>query len=222
MKAVMAALAVPLAFVATEASAQTTTTPSAQVATVQPVSGPLVLRTGTQVAMTTREALTTKGKKLRPGARVQLEVSEPVVLNGAVVIPAGTPAIGEVTDIRNKGMWGKSGHINARVLYATVNGRQIRMTGLFDDKGTTGTAGVVASIAFIPVAGFLVTGTSANIPIGAPVTAFLDEDVPVTMAPGSAQPLVAVAATPGPVAPVAEQAPAAKPALMTVATPVKN
>ncbi|QAY78572.1 hypothetical protein [Sphingosinicella sp. BN140058] len=64
----------------------------------------------------------------------------------------------------------------------------IRLSGAVDDKGTTGTAGVVASIAFVPVAGFFVTGTSAQIPTGAPVKAFLDEDVSVAGAL-AAQPL---------------------------------
>lgn len=222
MREVITALVVPFVLVASQAAAQTTAVPAAQVAVIQPSAEPATLRTGTQVVMRTREALTTKGKKLRAGARVQLEVAEPVMLNGAVVIPAGSPAMGEVTDIRNKGMWGKSGHINARVLYATVNGRQIRMTGAFDDKGTTGTAGVVASIAFVPVAGFFVTGTSANIPLGAPVTAFLDEDVPVTMTPAVSTPLVAVAASPGPVTPIVEPNASAKPALMTIAASAKK
>ena len=39
------------------------------------------------------------------------------------------------------------------------------------------TAGVVAAIVFIPIAGFFVTGTSANIPAGSGVKAFLDEDL---------------------------------------------
>lgn len=54
--------------------------------------------------------------------------------------------------------------------------------GVFDDKGVTGTAGVVAAIALIPIAGFLTTGTSAKIPLGSPVIAFLDEDLTVTFA----------------------------------------
>lgn len=220
MKAVMTAVAVSCLLAAGQASAQAAPTPVAQIATVQPASGQMMLRTGTQVAMKTREALTTNGKKLKVGTRVQMEVAEPVMLNGAVVIPAGSPAVGEVTDVRNKGMWGKSGRINARVLYATVNGRQVRMTGAFDDKGTTGTAGVVASVALIPVAGFFVTGTSANIPIGAPVTAFLDEDVPVSLAPAAAAPLVAVAAPASPVTPIVEAT--SKPAQAAVTTSAKK
>ncbi len=41
----------------------------------------------------------------------------------------------------------------------------------------TGTGGVVASALLLPIAGFLITGTSANIPAGSGVKAFLDEDL---------------------------------------------
>lgn len=161
-----------------------------------------VLRSGTSVPLKMAEALTTNGKKLKVGQRFQLEVAEPVMVNGVVVIPAGSPATGEVTEVRNKGMWGKSGRINARVLYVRANGRQIRMSGQLDDKGTTGTAGVVGAIAVLPVAGFFMTGTSANIPLGAPVTGFIDEDVPVAFAGGAPAPMVIA-----PVAPAAVEAP---------------
>lgn len=161
-----------------------------------------VLRTGTPVALKMSEPLTTKGKMLKVGQRFQLEVAEPVTVNGQIVIPAGSPATGEVTDVRNKGMWGKSGRINARVLYVRANGRQIRLTGSFDDKGTTGTAGVVAAVAFVPVAGFFTTGTSANIALGAPVRAFIDEDIVVAFAPQALAPMVVTPAA-APVRPVA-------------------
>ena len=155
-----------------------------------------MLRTGTPVPLKMAEMITTKGKKLKVGYRVHLEVAEDVRVNDAVVIPAGSPAIGEVTDVRNKGMWGKSGKINAQVLYLTVNGRQIRLTGQFDDKGTTGTAGVVGAAVLIPVAGFFMTGTSAKIDIGAPVKAFIDEDVPLNLSAAGPAPLnVPAAAT---------------------------
>ena len=80
------------------------------------------------------------------------------------MIPVGSPAMGEITDVRNKGMWGKSGHLAARILYVTVNGRQIRLSGAFDDKGVAGGVGAVAvsAIVFLP-AGFFMTGTSARV-----------------------------------------------------------
>lgn len=171
-----------------------------------------ILRSGTPVALKMSEELTTKEKAARVGQRFNLEVAEPIELGGVVVIPAGTPAVGEITDVRNKGMWGKSGRINARILSLRVNGRQIRLSGSVDDKGVTGTGGVVAAIAFVPVAGFFTTGTSARIPMGAPVKAFLDEDVPVAMAAAVApQPLMVPAPMPA-TAPVAPPAPVLTPA----------
>jgi len=143
----------------------------------------IALRAGVPIALKMSEALTTEGKKLRVGQRFQLEVAENVQADGQTIIPAGSFATGEVTEVRNKGMWGKSGGINARVLFVRVDGRQIRLTGMLDDKGTTGTAAVVGAIIAIPVAGFFVTGTSAKIPAGAPVKAFLDEDVALPTAP---------------------------------------
>jgi len=140
IKVSITAACAALFVVAGAANAQTLAQPA--VAVLAPAGGS-VLRVGAEVPLKLSEELTTKGKKLKTGYRFHLEVAENVLVDGHVVIPAGTPAFGEVTDVRNKGMWGKSGHLNARVLYALVNGRQIRLTGNFDDKGVTGTAGVV-------------------------------------------------------------------------------
>lgn len=139
------------------------------------------LRTGTPVVLSLSEELSTKGKKLRAGQRVRFQVSEPVMAGGMIVIPAGSPAVGELTDIRNKGMWGKSGKINGRLISVSVNGRSIRLSGSFDDKGVTGTAGVIGAVAFVPVAGFFMTGTSAKLPIGTVINGFIDEDVPLVI-----------------------------------------
>lgn len=161
------------------AQAQTTNVQPAvtQAAVVLPNAQENILRAGLEVPLKTREELTTKKKALRVGQRFQMEVASNVESGGVVVIPAGTPAIGEITEVRNKGMWGKSGYINARVVSLRLGDRNVRLSGTFDDKGVTGTGGVVAAIALVPIAGFLTTGTSAFIPLGANVKAFLDEDL---------------------------------------------
>jgi hypothetical protein len=191
MNGLFSALASASFVVASAAAAQGIASPVPVAATpiVAGATDTAVLRAGTSVPLKMAEALTTNGKKLKVGQRFQLETAEPITVAGVTVIPVGSPATGEVTEVRNKGMWGKSGRINARVLYVRANGRQIRMSGQLDDKGTTGTAGVVGAIAVLPIAGFFVTGTSANIPLGAPVTAFIDEDVPVTFAAGAPAPM---------------------------------
>jgi hypothetical protein len=179
-------LAAAAAVQAATPQATTQTAPVATVATPAPIAAPVtanaILRVGTVVPLRLSEELTTKGKKLRVGNRFHLETSEPIMLNGVTVIPVGSPAVGEITDVRNKGMWGKSGHLAARLLYVTVNGRQIRLSGAFDDKGVAGGVGAVAvsAIVFLP-AGFFMTGTSALVPAGTVVKAFIDEDVPLSM-----------------------------------------
>lgn len=164
------------------------------VASAAPILAPsasnAILRVGTVVPLRLSEELTTKGKRLRVGHRFRLETSEAVMVQGVTVIPVGSPAVGEITDVRNKGMWGKSGHLGARLLYVTVNGRQIRLSGAFDDKGVAGGIGAVAvsAIVFLP-AGFFMTGTSARVPAGSIIKAFVDEDVPLAIANAAPPPL---------------------------------
>ena len=169
-------------------SAQTATlAPPAAAAPITVQQGtaqePNVLRSGTPIKLKMSETLTTKGKKLEAGYLAHLDVLDAVLVNNVVVIPAGSPAIAEITEVRNKGMWGKSGKINARLLYVTVGNRKIRLRGVFDDKGVTGTAGVVAAVALVPIAGFFTTGTSATLPLGGAVSGFVDEDVALTIQP---------------------------------------
>lgn len=144
-----------------------------------------ILRAGTQVPLKLVSELTTNGKRLRVGDRFNLEVSEAVRLNNRVVIPAGSIAVGEITSVRNKGMWGKSGNIDGRVLYVRANGQQIRLSGGLHDKGTTGTGAVVGAVVLLPLAGFFMTGTSATLPAGTQVIGYLDEDLPVVFAEGA-------------------------------------
>jgi hypothetical protein len=217
-----------LCCVASIASAQSPAATATPVATmvsppapIQPVATTnAVLRVGTEVPVRLLEELTTKGKNLRVGNRFRMETSEPIMVQGVVVIPVGSPVVGEIIDVRNKGMWGKSGHLGARILYVTVNGRQIRMSGAFDDKGVAGGIGAVAisTLVFLP-AGFFMTGTSARVPVGTVIKAFVDEDVPLAIQAGAPPPLT-VTASP---AAFPTLAPAqAKPALppgVSVATP---
>lgn len=229
MKYTVGLFALALGASASAQTVATTTIPSATQSTpaaviqapnaaiLQPAVQENILRAGTEVPLIVREELTTKKKKLRVGQRFQMEVSANVVMNGVTVIPTGTPAIGEVTDVRNKGMWGKSGYIGARVISLRMGDRSIRLTGTFDDKGVTGTGGVVAAVVFVPIAGFFTTGTSAFIPSGSAVKGFLDEDIafkPVSVTPQTIEvPVTAPApvSAPGPLsaAPAASTIPAA-------------
>jgi hypothetical protein len=198
---------------AASATAQVAIAPASQAVILAPATANVV-RAGTPVALKMSEGLTTEKKKLRVGHRFQLETTEAVSVNGVTVIPVGSPVTAEVTQIRNKGMWGKSGYIGAQVLFVRANGRQIRMTGTFDDKGVTGTGAVVGALVVAPILGFVMTGTSARIPAGSAVKAFIDEDVTFAVAEPAPTVVTAPAAAPA-VAPTAPAAPVLTPAVAT-------
>ena len=154
-----------------------------------------VLRSGTEITMRTRTELTSRSSRV--GERFELEVVDPVTLNGQVVIPGGSIATGEVTRVRGKGMWGRRGILETRLVNVRVGDRQIRISGAAGDRGRAGTAGVVASLVVIPVVGFFVTGTSAVIPPGTTTVGYTEEDISVVFAgPIAPQPLIVPASAP--------------------------
>lgn len=165
-------------------------------------SHPNTLRSGTQIPLRFLTEITTENRAAHVGDRIRLEVAENVTADGNTIIPAGTSVTGELTEVRNKGMWGRSGILRGRILSMNLNGRSIRMSGVFDDKGVAGTVGVVAAIALVPVVGFFVTGTSARIEVGSIASSFLEEDISYTLA--AAPVPITVVATP-PSAPVAPE-----------------
>lgn len=210
--------AASVVLVAASGSAQTVVNPVSatqgqNVMVVQEQSAGNVLRAGAPVPVALSEFLTTKGKRLKVGQRVQLEVAQDVLLNGRVAIPARSPVEGVLTEVRNKGMWGKSGGIHLQIKSVNINGTNIRLKGDMDSRGETGTAGVVGAIVALPVAGFFVTGTSAEMALNMPGRAFLDQDIALAPAPLQAGTIPA-AATSAPV----QAVPAVAPGL-SVATP---
>jgi hypothetical protein len=134
---------------------------------------------GTEVSLRLLRELTTKGKVLKVGDRFDLELIDALIVGTETIIPAGSRAVGEIMSVRNKGMWGKSGKFNARLMYLRVGDRNIRLGGTFDDKGVAGGwgAGLTTALVFAP-AGFFMTGTSAKVEAGSVIKGFLDEDVP--------------------------------------------
>lgn len=188
-------------------------TPAPQSAALSQSAAPLVvghpaeqsnvLRAGTEINMRTRTELSSRTSRV--GERFELEVTDPVTLDGQAVIPAGSVAVGEVTRVRHKGMWGRRGILETRLVHVRVGDRQIRISGAAGDRGRAGTAGVVAAVVFVPVVGFFVTGTSAVIAPGTSTVGYTEEDIPVVFAgPVQSQPLVVPATTPSP-APSASQ-----------------
>lgn len=76
--------------------------PEAKAAATAPTPGPKVeVPTGTHLSMVLHNAISTRSA--RPGDPVYLETVFPVMINGKVVIPAGSYVSGEVTDSKRAG-----------------------------------------------------------------------------------------------------------------------
>jgi len=161
--------------------------PAVPVQAVAPVAAQATLPANTEVLLSMNEELTTKGGKIEIGTKFRLTVVHDVKLNGYIVIPRGTPAVGEVTWKTGKGMFGKSGKMEIDLRHIDLNGQIIPITGHYRQEGSGNTVATVATVILVaPIAGMLVTGRSAVIPQGRELEAHLAEALPVTLPAGSA------------------------------------
>ena len=144
------------------------------VAPAAEVTAAPVLRSGTPVQLMVLNEVTTKTAK--PGDRFVLRVHAPVSQNGAVVIPVGTKAVGEVVDAEKNGILGQSGKLSVRLLHLEWRGQAIALTGTDQDKGKSGAPETVVSVVAIGVLGLLARGNNAKLKAGELVTGFIDGD----------------------------------------------
>ena len=174
MRHVTTALALACIALAGSAGAQTATYWPAPVrAGAAPTS---YFPMGTPVALTTRTDLSTKDAK--SGDRFYLEVVEPLLYQGQVVIPTGSVAVGEVVRSERNGHLGKKGKLDVRLLYVDTPNGPVRLSGKAADEGVSGTVASVATMALVSVVGgFLIHGTSARLPAGTVVKAYLADDL---------------------------------------------
>lgn len=161
-----------------------------------PALGAFIIRQGTEVRMTLEEELSSK--TARVGQRFRLRVAEPVRAQGRLVVPAGTPGVGEVTRVDRKGAFGKSGKLDVRVLHLDLGENRIRLTGSNSDEGESGTAATVAVAVVAGVFSAFVTGKSAVLPVGMQLVGYLEDDTPVIVEamPSGPAPIVIPATDP--------------------------
>lgn len=151
-----------------------------------------ILRIGSEIIVRTRTALDTQHRVLRVGQYFEVETGKPVIVDGRMLMPVGTPGVGEVTNIRRHRIWGKAGRFEVRILFLRTGDRLIRLMGMADDAANACGTGAIGMSAVISLpAGIFATAARARLPAGTVIQAFVDEDVPIAIAPNSAPPIVA-------------------------------
>ena len=151
-----------------------------------PVGAPkLVLPKGTLVRlMVTKEV---NSRDNHAGDRFALRVDEDVRVAGVTVVPIGTKGYGEVVDSEGSGAVGKSGKLNARLLYLDLNGRHIELDGDRHSAGSGGTGQVVGGVVAFGVFGLLMKGNNASLKAGEILNGYTLSDAEFGVTAGTAQ-----------------------------------
>lgn len=139
--------------------------------------GGAVLPRATALQFLTRSPISSR--TAQEADRVDLVVSQNVLLDGAIVIPRGTQATGEVWRVKPNNGWGSAGTFEIHLISLTIDGLQLPITGIANKKGGSNLGGAVISSFFtlaLPL-GFAITGKSAVLPINTPLAGKTEFDV---------------------------------------------
>lgn len=145
----------------------------------RPVAAPVVLRLpqGTEVKVRTETELSSKSAKV--GDAVPMRVIDPVRYRERIVIPAGAMVTGRVTEVKGRGMLGKSGKLEIAVESVNVGKASIRLRGARNGAAMNGGTQTALKVAGAVVASPLVLlapGRSAVIEAGTEFVAYTNED----------------------------------------------
>lgn len=150
-------------------------------ATVAPPPAPaILLRRDTPIHFMVVNEVTTKTHT--PGHRFKLRVDKPVVIEGAIVIPVGATAWGEVLAASKSGNVGKGGSLEARLLYVESNGLQIPVSGTNNAKGASAGGETALGILALGPLGLFAKGNNAKIKAGELMTGFVEQDTEIPRA----------------------------------------
>jgi len=118
---------------------------------------------------------TVNSKANSSGDRFAFRLARPLELDGRVVVPAGTPGVGEVVHAARARAGGKAGELILAARYLDFGGRHIPLRSFRygpaqgkDNSGAVNVGSMVAAATIPGVAllGFLVAGGEVNVPAG--------------------------------------------------------
>ncbi len=177
-----------------------------------------LLPANTEVVVRLNEALSSS--TARAGRRFEVSVARDVVVGNAVVVPRGTPGVGEVTWRTGRGAFGKSGKMEIAVTALSLDGRTVPVSGKTRLEGRGGTGATIGAVfAGGLVAGAFVTGRSASFEQGHEWRAFTTETLALGGAAPATAPAMVASAPASPVAPALPVEVAAVPLVAQAAPP---
>ncbi|WP_313809212.1 hypothetical protein [Sphingobium sp.] len=140
----------------------------------------MILPEGMAIQLETQREISSKSARV--GDQVELAVAKPVTIGGATLIPAGSPAVGEVSRVRDNGLLGRSGKLDIKVSTVKAGGVDIPVRGQRNAQGKSGTLGAVgAGIVFLPLA-VIIRGKDVKLPSGTLLEVYVDREVSIASA----------------------------------------
>lgn len=133
------------------------------------------LLAGTPLRLTTVAAL--NSATLVQGQRVALTIADDVRVGSRLVIARGTPAVGEIEALAQKGMFGKAAKFSLRPLFVDLNGQRVNLVGGHDQQGKKGVAAAAVTTVLFGVMGIIITGKSATLPANSVIHGAIRNDV---------------------------------------------
>lgn len=146
-----------------------TMVPAAASAQMIPENTPVTVRTLEEISSKTAQV----------GDPVRMETIDDVIVGGVTVIPAGTPAYGEVTAAQKNGHLGHSGKLTIEVEGVRYGAGRMRLRGSRDNQGSGGGTAALATAALVSPLGLLIKGKSAAVPIHTRFMAYVANDTPM-------------------------------------------
>lgn len=118
----------------------------------------------TPVRLVTQAAI--DSRSVRQGQRFALTVTEDVSVGDRIVIPRGTPAVGEIEAVAKKSTGGNAGRLVLVPLFIEWNGDRIYLRGRSEADGQGAVGASVATQILLSPLGVLISGRSASVPAG--------------------------------------------------------
>lgn len=149
---------------------------------------PNTLMDGTPIRLRLGRTISSASEK--DGNEVDFETLDEIKVNGVIVIPKGSLASGTVTDVAQKKNMGRAGKMDVSIDYVRLaDGEKAALKATAGGKagghvGAMTGAMVATSIVFFPAAPLFLFmhGKDLTLPKGTEVTAYVNGDIPLTMA----------------------------------------
>jgi hypothetical protein len=134
-----------------------------------------LLREGSEVPL--KFANSISSKTANEGDPVEFILDDDLKVGDSIVVSKGAHALATVTTAKKAGMMGRPGDLAVQIQYLVIGSNHVHIRGTKGREGDSKTGAAVAlTVLFGPI-GLIKHGKNVEIPAGAPLTAYVDQDI---------------------------------------------